>query len=167
MNMELLHEYVKTRSIEVRNKIVEENIPLVKFVVTKVYHKGFGEYEYNDLVNYGVFGLIKAVERYDITMGLKFSTYAYQKIYYSIIDELRKVDWVPRSIRYKIKLIQQDAKVLESTFGYEVDISSLAKDQGLSYRDMFVMEGTYMTSTDLPIYYAIDNREEKYDYVLR
>jgi len=165
--MELMYKYVETRDIEVRNKIVEENIPLVKFVVTKVYNKGFGEYEYNDLVNYGVFGLIKAVEKYDITMGYKFSTYAYQKIYFSIIDELRKVDWVPRSVRYKLKQAQQEAKVMELTFGYDVDVSSLAKEYGLSNRDILVMDGSHVTATDLPIYYAVDNREAKYDYVLR
>jgi len=167
MNMELMYEYHKMRDIETRNKIVEENIPLVRYIVTKVYNKGFGEYEYNDLVNYGVFGLIKAVEKYDITKGYKFSTFAYQKIYYSIIDELRKVDWVPRSIRNKIKMAQQDAKAIESDFGCDVDITSVAKEHGLSYRDMFVMDGTHMTSTDLPIYYAMDYREAQHDYVFR
>lgn len=167
MDMELMCEYAKTRSIEIRNKIVEENIPLVKHIVAKVYNKGFGEYEYNDLVNYGIFGLIKAVEKYDITRGYKFSTFAYQKIYYGIIDELRKIDWVPRSIRYKIKMAQQDAKIIEEAFGCNTDISLVAKEYGLSYRDMLVMDGTCMVTTDFPIYYVMDYREAQNDYVLR
>jgi len=160
-----MYKYVKTKDIEVRNQIVEENIPLVKYVVTKVYHKGFGEHEYNDLVNYGVFGLIKAVEKYDVTMGLKFSTYAYQKIYYSIIDELRKVDWVPRSVRYKIKLMQQDIEMTEASLGYTMNMTDIAPNYGLTHRDIFVVDGTHITSTDLPIYYATENGEDKYDYV--
>ena len=165
--MELMYEYVKTKDIEVRNKIVEDNIPLVKYIVKRVYNKGFGEYEYNDLVNYGVFGLIKAVEKYDVTMGLKFSTYAYQKIYYSIIDELRKVDWVPRSVRYKIKLMQQDVEMMEVSLGYTINMTDVAPHYGLTYRDLFVVEGTHLTSTDLPIYYAAENGEGPHDYVFR
>jgi len=66
-----------------------------------------------------------------------------------------------------IKKAQKEAREVELTFGYAVDVSSLAKEYGLSNRDILVMEGSHVTATDLPIYYAVDNREAQHDYVLR
>ena len=167
MNLELMKEYKKTGNIKIRNQIVEENIPLVRFVVSRMCAKNYYEHEFEDLVSYGIFGLFTAIDKFDLTLGLKFSTYAHQKIYFSVIDELRKIDWVPRAVRYKIRRVTEEVKQAENTYGYEIDASEIAKHYGLSIKDMEVMNGTCVSSVEPLLEYLYDARETKYDYVLR
>ncbi len=165
-DQELLASYLKTRDIDLRNKIVENHIPLVKYVVSKMYYCTCGEYDYDDLVNCGVFGLIKAVEKFDPKKKVKFSTFAFQKIQFSIIDELRRIDQVPRSVRYKIRLVQKYLAEAESGLGYDIDRKQLAEMFNMSPTDFQVMEGTYCTSAEDILDYVYDHREMNYDYVL-
>lgn len=166
MNLDLLQAYKDTGDIVVRNQIIERNIPLVKCIVARMGVKGCSEYEFNDLVNYGVFGLINAVEKFDIERGVTFSTFAYKKIYYSIIDELRKIDWVPRSVRSKIKLVYKEMNQVENIFGVEVSVAELAKQYGLTRRDIEIMNGTCISSVEPLLDYIYDARDFNYDYVL-
>ena len=166
MSLELLIEYVNTRDITVRNVIIEKNIPLVKFVVSKMHNSLFAEFEFDDLVGYGMFGLIKAVENFDVSKNTKFSTFAYQKIYFGIIDEIRKVDHVPRTTRYKISRVQRDIQKLENECGYEIDRVRYAHERGLSAVDVSVMEGSYMLSADTILDYIYDQKGIDYDTIL-
>jgi len=86
-----------------RKELVMEHLPLVKKVANKIYRRiPEGAVEFEELVNTGVIGLIKAIEKYDEKKA-KFSTYAYIKIRGEILDYLRKLDFLPRSVREKIK----------------------------------------------------------------
>lgn len=156
-------KYLLNRDIMTRNKLIEENFPLVKYVVGRTQHTIFCGCEYDDLVSYGAFGLIKAVEKYDLSYKVKFSTFAYQKIYFSIIDELRKVDWVPRSVRTKIKKVRDVIKEMEDCLEYDVDKNAIAKKHGLSELDINIMEGTAISSIDTSVIYVYEDGGMQYD----
>ena len=102
----LWDEYGKTRSPEVKEKIIIEYAPLVKVVAGRLsMYLGYNV-EYDDLVGYGVFGLIDAIDKYDLCKEVKFETYASLRIRGAILDQIRKLYWIPRTIRQKQKKIE-------------------------------------------------------------
>ena len=97
----LWKEYVKTKNSDTRDKIILEYAPLVKIVAGRLsIYLGYNV-EYDDLVGYGIFGLIDAIEKFDYGKGVKFETYASLRIRGAILDQIRKMDWIPRSLRQK------------------------------------------------------------------
>ena len=97
----LWQEYVKTKSSEKRDQIILEYAPLVKIVAGRLsVYLGYNV-EYDDLVGYGIFGLIDAIDKFDYGKGVKFETYASLRIRGAILDQIRKMDWIPRSLRQK------------------------------------------------------------------
>lgn len=92
-------EYIKTHSIEAKDKLILNYAPLVKYVAGRVSVNLPPNVDMADLISYGMFGLIDAVEKFDITREVKFETYAISRIKGAIVDELRSLDWVPRSVR--------------------------------------------------------------------
>ena len=96
-----------------RERLILHYSPLVKYVAGRV---GVGlppNIEQADLVSYGIFGLIDAIEKFDITRAIKFETYAISRIRGAIIDELRAIDWIPRSVRYKAREVERAYAALE------------------------------------------------------
>lgn len=103
----LWDEYVKTKSPEVREKIILEYAPLVKLVAGRLsMYLGYNV-EYEDLVSYGIFGLIDAIDKFDSMKEVKFETYASLRIRGAILDQIRKMDWIPRTIRQRQKKLMQ------------------------------------------------------------
>jgi RNA polymerase sigma factor for flagellar operon FliA len=100
---ELWAKYKQDGSQTAREKIILDYVPLVKHIAGKVIIGIPDKYSFDDLVNYGILGLMDAIERFDPTRNIKFSTYAVPRIKGSIYDEVRKLDWVPQSIRKKSK----------------------------------------------------------------
>ena len=93
----LWKEYEKTKAPEIREKLIIEYAPLVKLVAGRLsIYLGFNV-EYDDLVGYGVFGLIDAIDKFDTLKDVKFETYASLRIRGSILDQIRKMDWIPRT----------------------------------------------------------------------
>ena len=86
---------------EIKKVIIEEYINLVKIIAGKLYNYYASNIEYDDLMSYGVIGLIDAIDKYDPSKNIKFETYASIRIRGSIIDQIRNLDWIPRSIRQK------------------------------------------------------------------
>jgi RNA polymerase sigma factor FliA len=107
-------EYKETHSPEAREKVILHYSPLVKYVAGRVSTGLPPSVEFGDLVSYGVFGLLDAIEKYDPGRGIKFETYAIARIKGAIIDELRADDWVPRSVRFKAREIERVYMALES-----------------------------------------------------
>ncbi len=107
-------EYKDTHSSEAREKVILHYAPLVKYVAGRVSTGLPPSVEFGDLVSYGVFGLLDAIEKYDPSRGIKFETYAIARIKGAIIDELRAEDWVPRSVRFKAREIERAYMALES-----------------------------------------------------
>ena len=113
----LWSEYSKTRNIEIRDKIIIEYAPLVKIVAGKLsMYLGYSV-EYDDLVGYGIFGLIDAIDKFDVEKGNKFETYASLRIRGAILDQIRKMDWIPRSLRQKQRKIDTAVGELERKLG--------------------------------------------------
>ena len=104
-------EYAKTRRPDIREKIILEYAPLVKVVAGRLsMYLGYNV-EYEDLVSYGIFGLIDAIDKFDSLKEVKFETYASLRIRGAILDQIRKMDWIPRTIRQKQKKIYRCWKV--------------------------------------------------------
>ncbi|WP_408954528.1 FliA/WhiG family RNA polymerase sigma factor [Natroniella sp. ANB-PHB2] len=99
----LWREYKQENSQQAKEKLVLKYLPLVKHLAGKVIVTLPDNFNFEDLVNYGVLGLMDALERFDDERNIKFSTYAVPRIRGAIYDELRKLDWVPQSIRRKAK----------------------------------------------------------------
>jgi RNA polymerase sigma factor for flagellar operon FliA len=97
-----------------RDRLILVYAPLVKYVASRVAVGLPQNVEQGDLVSYGMFGLIDAIEKFDLERGFKFETYAISRIRGAILDELRSIDWVPRSVRAKARAIEQAYGKLEN-----------------------------------------------------
>ncbi|MGH9189012.1 MAG: FliA/WhiG family RNA polymerase sigma factor [Acidimicrobiales bacterium] len=106
-------EFKRSGSLDDRNRLVLHYSPLVKYVAGRLAAGLPNTVEQADLVSYGMFGLIDAISRFDPGRGFKFETYAMARIRGSIIDELRSIDWVPRSLRAKSRAVQRAYTKLE------------------------------------------------------
>src|SRR5437016_10941404 len=109
----LWHEFKQTASPDARERLILHYAPLVKYVASRVATGLPTSVEQADLVSYGMFGLIDALEKFDLERAIKFETYAIPRIKGAIIDELRAMDWVPRSIRFKAREIEKAFAELE------------------------------------------------------
>lgn len=128
----LLEEYAKMKSPEVREKIILEYAPLVKVVAGRLsMYLGYNV-EYEDLVSYGIFGLIDAIDKFDCFKEVKFETYASLRIRGAILDQIRKMDWIPRTIRQKQKKIDAVIKEIEQETGHAASDEEIAEKLGIS-----------------------------------
>ena len=133
----LLEEYAKTKTPEAREKIILEYAPLVKVVAGRLsMYLGYNV-EYEDLVSYGIFGLIDAIDKFDCLKDVKFETYASLRIRGAILDQIRKMDWIPRTIRQKQKKIEAVIREIEQTTGHGATDEEIARGLGIS-------EGEYL-----------------------
>jgi RNA polymerase sigma factor FliA len=112
---ELWAEYKKSASPALRNQLIIYYSPFVKYVAGRVLAGLPRHFDEEDLASYGIIGLIDAIERFEPMRNLKFETYAIPRIKGAIIDELRSIDWVPRSVRTKARAVEQAFSSLEAT----------------------------------------------------
>ncbi len=110
----LWERYRDTRDSDVRERLIINYAPLVKYVAGRVAVGMPANVEHADLVSYGIFGLMDAIEKFDLAKGFKFETYAVTRIKGAIIDELRSIDWVPRSVRAKARLLESAMQRLQT-----------------------------------------------------
>lgn len=128
----LLEEYTKTKSSETREKIILEYAPLVKVVAGRLsMYLGYNV-EYEDLVSYGIFGLIDAIDKFDCFKEVKFETYASLRIRGAILDQIRKMDWIPRTIRQKQKKIENVIHEIEQETGRGASDEEIARKLGIT-----------------------------------
>ena len=128
----LLEEYAGTKSPDSREKIILEYAPLVKVVAGRLsMYLGYNV-EYEDLVSYGIFGLIDAIDKFDCLKEVKFETYASLRIRGAILDQIRKMDWIPRTIRQKQTSGKQSRKR-----GMPHRMRKLQKDWALQRRNIW------------------------------
>jgi RNA polymerase sigma factor for flagellar operon FliA len=133
---ELWVEFKATADQRLRERLILHYSPLVKYVAGRV---GVGlppNIEQADLVSYGIFGLIDAIEKFDIERAIKFETYAISRIRGAIIDELRAIDWVPRSVRYKAREVEKAYARLEASLHRAPTDSEVAADLGIKLSDL-------------------------------
>lgn len=131
----LWEAYSKTNSASIREELIIKYTYLVKFVAGRLYASYGNNVEFDDLVSYGIFGLIDAIDKYDFGRGVKFDTYAQLRIRGAIIDQLREIDWLPRSVRQKSKELEKAYYELESKFGRPATDEEMAESFGISVEE--------------------------------
>lgn len=117
--------------------VVVEYSPMVKYVANRIALRLPPHIEVEDLISVGVLGLIDAIEKYDPARGAKFKTYAEFRVRGAILDELRSMDWVPRSIRQKASQIDAVVQKLQAKFGRPPEDEEVAKELGVSLDQFF------------------------------
>jgi RNA polymerase sigma factor for flagellar operon FliA len=158
---ELWELYRKTGDPEIRDMFVKQYAPLVKYVAGKVAIGMPHNVDFDDLVGFGVFGLIDAIEKFDPNKHVKFKTYAVTRIRGAIFDELRSIDWVPRSVRQKSREIEDTVHRLEASLGRSASDKEIADEMGMSetefQKTMMKVSGTSILSLNDVWYTGEDN----------
>ena len=129
---QLWAEYKATADPGLRDRLIVHYAPLVKYVAGRVATGLPQSVDQADLVSYGIFGLIDAIEKYDLDRGYKFETYAIARIKGNILDELRSIDWVPRSVRAKARALERAYAKLEGELHRAPTDQELAKELDLT-----------------------------------
>ena len=141
-------DYARCKSADIREKIILEYAPLVKVVAGRLsMYLGYNV-EYDDLVGYGIFGLIDAIDKFDPNKDVKFETYASLRIRGAILDQIRKMDWIPRTIRQKQKRIEAVIRDVENTTGKSASDDDIARGLGIT-EDEYLQWQSQMKVTGL------------------
>ena len=133
---ELWREYKASGEERLRERLILHYSPLVKYVAGRV---GVGlppNIEQADLVSYGIFGLIDAIQKFDLDRAIKFETYAISRIKGAIIDELRSIDWIPRSVRSKAREVERAYAALETRLHRTPSEAEVADELGIALSDL-------------------------------
>ena len=137
----LWEKYSQKQDSETREALIIEYVPLVKLVSGRLsMYLGY-TVEYEDLVSYGIFGLIDAIDKCDYRKGIKFETYASLRIRGAILDQIRKMDWIPRSVRQKQRQIDAAITKLESAEDKTATDEEIAKELDISLEEYYVWQG--------------------------
>lgn len=135
--MNLWKQHKESKNSETREKLILEYAPLVKYVAGRLSIYLGSHVEYDDLVSYGIFGLIDAIDKFDMSKGVKFETYASLRIRGAIIDSIRQLDWVPRTLRQKNKEVEKAFVHLESKLGRPPQENEVADYLGVSIDELY------------------------------
>lgn len=129
---ELWKQYSENKCPTIREKFIIEYSPLVKYVAGRLSIYFGSHVDYDDLVSFGVFGLIDAIDKFDVYKGVKFETYASLRIRGSIIDSIREMDWAPRSLRQKSKEVEKLYVEVENQLGHAASDKEMAERMGVT-----------------------------------
>ena len=128
--------YRQKKTQETREQLIIEYAQLVKLVAGRLSMYLGHNVEYDDLVSYGIFGLIDAIDKFDLEKNVKFETYASLRIRGAILDQIRKMDWIPRSVRQRQRKIDEAMKQIEMRTGKTASDEELAKQLGLTDEEL-------------------------------
>ena len=129
-------EYKKNPTVELRNQLMEAYMPIVKYNGEKIRARFPNEVELDDLISSGYFGLMDAIESYDLDRGVKFETYCIQRIQGAMLDEIRNLDWVPRLIRSRASKLNDVTHKLEVRLGREPSDEEIAEAMQISVQEV-------------------------------
>ncbi len=128
----LWKDYQKKPTRELREQLIIEYSQLVKLVAGRLSMYLGHNVEYDDLVSYGIFGLIDAIDKFDADKNVKFETYASLRIRGSILDQIRKMDWIPRTVRQRQRKLDEAVKQIEAQTGKTASDDEIAQVLGIS-----------------------------------
>ena len=134
--LEAWGEYKSEGTLEARDRLILNYSPLVKYVAGRVAVGLPANIEQADLVSYGIFGLIDAIDKYEPDRGIKFETYAISRVRGAIIDELRAIDWVPRSVRFKAREVEKAYTALENKLKRPPSDAEIAEEMDVSLDEL-------------------------------
>src|SRR4051812_34010770 len=132
---DLWRRYKASQDIQARERLVVAYSPLVKYVSGRMASGLPAHVEESDLISYGLIGLISAIERFDLDREIKFETYAITRIKGAIIDELRSLDWVPRSVRAKAREIERANAKLENRLQRAPTDEEMSEELGITVEE--------------------------------
>ncbi len=132
----LWHEFRVSGSRELRNRLMEHYLPLVKYTADRIAAKLPNEVDVDDLISAGIFGLVDAIEAFDLERGVKFETYCSPRIRGAILDELRTMDWVPRLVRSRAHKLDYATKILQAELGRMPSDDEIAKKLAISRNEL-------------------------------
>lgn len=135
----LWESFKTTGNTQAREELILEYSSLIKYVAGRLAMGMPANVEYDDLVSFGVFGLMDALDKYDLSRGIKFETYALARIRGAIIDGLRSLDWVPRSVRQKARELERTMQQLDSQLGRPASESEIAAAMEYNLNDYYKM----------------------------
>ena len=147
-------EYATTRRSELRDELVAEYAPLVRFTVSRLGIPQTSLLEAEDLYSYGMIGLINAIDRFDPSRGVRFEAFATARIRGAVIDELRVLNWMPRSAVARVRQIEAALATLEQRLGRPANEQEAADEVGVPlkrYRQMLLEVGVVILSLDAPL----------------
>lgn len=128
---ELWRAFKENPTTDLRNRLVERFLPLVKYNAERIWQRLPEGVDLDDLISAGVFGLMDAIDAFDLTRGVKFETYCVPRIRGAMLDELRTMDWVPRLVRSKHSKMEEARKALEAEHGRPPTNAELADKLGV------------------------------------
>lgn len=156
----LWEEYLKDKSNANREKLIVEYASLVKIVAGRLsMYLGYNV-EYDDLVGYGIFGLIDAIDKFDYYKGVKFETYASLRIRGAILDQIRKMDWLPRTLRQKQKKLDSAYQKLETENGRCATDEEVANELEISVKELTNWQNQTKVSSLISLDEYIDQGSE-------
>lgn len=157
----LWEAYKKNGDQKARDSLIMEYAPLIKYVAGRLAIGLPANVEFDDLVSFGVFGLLDALEKYDLDRGIKFETYALARIRGAILDGLRSMDWVPRSVRKKARELEQTIQVVDSRLGRPATDAEIAEAMGIKLEEYFkyLQEVACTTLTSLDEIWLDENKD--------
>lgn len=160
-------DYKRSQSIRYRQEIFLKYMGLVKYVVRKMIKNYPQALEEDDLYQIGILGLSEAIERFDPEYGIKFETYAIPRIKGSIIDELRKLDWIPRSLRAKFNTMKEKTVELDQKFSGNYSDDEIANGLGIELKNLknWQREVNSATLYSLDKPFDDSNKQNLYDIV--
>lgn len=132
----LWKEYLSKRDPEIKEEIIIHYVSLVKKIAKKMAYALPAHIDSEDLYSYGIFGLLEAIDRYNPELGIPFTGFAVKRIKGSIIDEMRKEDWIPVSVRKKAKLLEQAYQKVEMQLGRNAVDNEIASELRISLTEL-------------------------------
>jgi RNA polymerase sigma factor for flagellar operon FliA len=133
--MEVWHQFKAEPTTELRNRLIERFLPLVRYNAERIWARLPDGVDIDDLISAGVFGLMDAIDAFDLTRGVKFETYCVPRIRGAMLDELRTMDWVPRLVRSKHSKLEEARKALEAMHGRPPSDQEIADHMGISMEE--------------------------------
>lgn len=166
--LKLWKEYKETGSKSAREKLILKYTPFVKRIVGRLAMNLPDNVDRDDLISYGMLGLIDAIEKFSLDKNVKFETYAQMRISGAIYDELRQLDWAPRSLRQKVKILEKVISELSSKLGRTPRDDEIAKEMNISLEDLYKLYNESKKSLLISLdeeYEDSDGSSTRRDYV--
>lgn len=157
----LWDNYIKTKDSKVREQLIIEYSSLVKVVAGRLSMYLGNNVEYDDLVSFGIFGLIDSIDKFDTSMNVKFETYASIRIRGSIIDQIRRLDWIPRTLREKQKSYNNVENTLTLRLGRKPTDSEMIEELGVSEDEYYLTQSKLIGTNIVYIDDDSSNNDDK------
>lgn len=166
--LELWTQYKNTDDPKLKEELIVRYASFVKYVAGRVAMNLPSNVDFDDLVGYGIFGLIDAINKFDPKRNIKFKTYAQTRIRGAIFDELRLLDWTPRSVRQKARQLEKTYAELENKLGRSAEDEEVAEAMGMELTDLYKLfkdaRGSLLLSLD-KVCYDDENGSSRLDFV--